>query len=606
MGNQNLKNKKKTKNNKGAVVALTKEAKQRAYSECDELNFGALEIDKVYSYKQICSTIGATYLGSYSNGIKKQKELWKKYFDYEDEKGKIRVKGIAEPTKNAEGSEGGGFNRKEAFVRYELGKSKYYGIMYDAIMLTILDSLTVEFGRDKGRVINLGGKEGDWVLLEKSYLKWQVSVGLLSEQFRKYYNKLTGSYTGLIAGQKMVHLTSDIFKKFVKKMERESSTIKFTPGTEILVIDRDNPIDEAKIKESGTAAIRGIEYQGKFYKFLIESADSHLMTIIEACKENAALELGYRNKEEAYQKGKKKVLMDMVGARLAAMRYNDEVVTNDEKDINEDGELVPALRYKIVNYWDTLIVGVSVKFLMDFVSKLKGESKEEEIKEGVSGRGRVAFGKLNELRDAINKIVVARTLEQIDKEAKREGLSKNNGILFSGSYNPITIESLSGRIVKEIFEIKENNKEFFESFEWRQAGVVPIINKNDEIVGAMEEQDDGNVRVYGVENFDGPACKIGVVDGDNDNEGDSEEDKHITLSSEDVLKKLKEEAERAEDLATNINNKYVDVAKGLVTVFGQRGENNYDMAKSIKLVPKEDARNVFGEINFYGRKSKGD
>ena len=588
---------------------LTKQIKQKAYTECDELNFDKIKIGETYSYKQICSLTGATYLGSYSNGIKKQKELWKQYIDFEEIGGKLKITGIVDKDEN------GIPNRKEYLVREELGRSKYYGIIYDALMLTMLESLNETYSRNKGKVVNIGGTNSQWVLLEKSYSRWQTCVGLLSEQFRKYYDKLVGSYTGLIASKKIIHLTNEIFNRFLQKLIRENSSIQLNRGFEIMAIDRDQVITVDKKEDN----LKGVEYEGKRYKFIIESADPQLMATINLCKNDAIKDLGYNSEEEAYGKGKKRIVMKMVLDRLSNINYKAEELSKTEYNVDENGEIKFLPKYKIINYWETLIIGVPLKFLIDFIKSINErinaigkDDSYDNVGEGKSNPFK-AEKYLNKIRDTINNTVIDRLLKQIEKNGIKDGDKKNDGIPFYDSYNMTTIESISGKVAKEVFEIKENNKEFFDSVEWRQGGIVPIINKNDEIVGALEEQDDGNIKIH---NLDGSSdnsfiSKFEEKDPDDGVEYDgavittlssdnnsTDENGDLEFSPEEILGLLDERKKKTNNLAKDIEENYMDLAKGLVTIFGQRGDNNYDMATNIKITKQNDAKNIFKEIKL--------
>lgn len=664
----------------------TEHSKKKQYSkkkdliflECSHLKYENLEIGGVYSYKQICSLIGATYLGTYRNGIQMQKEFWKEYIDFEETDGKMKINGIKETREDYNNDKGGGrdnisgdikdwlvgtdvdvskpsgvgesnglnglsgpasfgvsvtknrdLDDKERFIRNELGKSKYYGTMCDALMLNILESLRSDGReRERGRIEKQNGEE--WVFLEKSYMKWRTGVGLISEQFRKYYNRLSESYTGSIASETIIKVTSDVFRRLIDKLKKETSFFKIIKGAEVLFIDRDKRI----FRKDGFVG-GAVPFNGRYYKFGIESVDNKLQLLLDICKEEAIKEFGQNFGRDNFtmedlnkmSPGVKRAFNQFLREKLPSVPFKSECVSEYEKQVNEDGEVVPAPRYTIVNCWDTLAIGIRLSTLINYVKDIKIKmDKEAGFSSSYDGElsntdkaGKALLLEqqyLDKMRDRVNQVAVDRVIGRLDRtkqksrrrsdgtdfvdsvnggDSKNKNVGKNisknieDQISFYDDYDNKTINSSSGKIATELFEIKENNNFLFDSDEWRLRGVVPVLNKDDEIVGGLEEEEDGTIRIHGFKNgLDISGSSIDdVVNSDDEVEG---------LSDEEALEKIKERQSQTSKLSNDIWDMYIDVMKGLITVFGRRGDNNYNIAGNMRFAKKEDVEDTFREI----------
>lgn len=355
--------------------------------EASKLKFNKVELEHPYFYKELCSILGATYYGTCTRSIEKQFDSWKRYIVFERSGRKIVIKKILPETEWAQ-------NQNVVFMN-GLRKGSYNRQIFEILMYKLLVA-----GNSVDKTDEESGATEKWKSLSLSNYQWKVNFGLLSPQLKRYGNKLRKVVLTQIILYRLITITNLIYYRALKKIRdgTENKGLLFNKGGKIAYIDTTAPIADNDERKSL------VKWGGSFYKIKIAEMTNEMRKYIEDVKDDVLKSLNCSSSTEAYDKGYKN---DYVKAFKG---YMDNLYYNDKKK-----EFISAnkscrqtvLRYKVINFWDTLIIEAKHQ---DIVAVLKS------VKEQAGYDGNWAAKYFEEQIKNINEKVLQNIHNQISKD----------------------------------------------------------------------------------------------------------------------------------------------------------------------------------------------
>lgn len=424
---------------------MAKEIVETAYNEYRDLKYDNLVVGRRYSYKKLCDALGATYLGSYIKGRKKQIKLWSEFVDFEEDvgvDGKLNGKLIVLKIKNIVVDDGGEKVRdgnddnsdnnrgdglddgaptniteyeKETCVRYfkSLERSFYNQSVYEIIAAYLQNGKRVEVTNEKTGEIEVRR------VVAASKSKWKERFGLIAPQGRRYSNKLYENAVGQILYHRMIKTATTIFCRILKRFkdDGEESGLFFDEGYEVAYIDLYKPIPSEELDLNKSACVK---YNDRYYKIKIGDAGNGFLEWLNKARKAAAQDLGFEDVRAVYGGGAAAKYAEQMEIHLETLYYNENKSSvetensdrsNDGDDNDESNSRSFIGRYKVINFWETLVVSARADRILTFTNFIYKQNKRKDNFSGITLNNYI-----DDIQYKINKEVLKNLKSQINQD----------------------------------------------------------------------------------------------------------------------------------------------------------------------------------------------
>lgn len=357
-------------------------------SEASKLKFNKVELEHPYFYKELCSILGATYYGTCTRSIEKQFDSWKRYIVFERSGRKIIVKKILPKTEWAK-------TQNVVFMN-ELRKGSYSRQIFEILMYKLLVA-----GNSVNKTDEISGTTEKWKSLSLSNYQWKINFGLLSPQLERYGNKLRKVVLTQIILYRFTTTVNYIYYRALKKIRdgTENKGLLFNKSGKIAYIDTTAPIADNDERKSL------VKWGGSFYKIRVTEMTNEMQNYMGNAKSDILESLHCSSSTEAYDKGFKNDYDKKVKDYMDNLYYNDK--KKEFISANKPCRQT-VLRYKVINFWDTLIIEAKHQ---DIIAVLKS------VKEQAGYDGNWATKYFKEQIKDINEKVLQNVYNQISKDS---------------------------------------------------------------------------------------------------------------------------------------------------------------------------------------------
>lgn len=422
---------------------MAKEIVETAYNEYQGLKYDNLVVGRRYSYKKLCDALGATYLGSYIKGRKKQIKLWSEFVDFEEDvgvDGKLNGKLIVLKIKNiivgdvggkvgdgdgGDDSRGNSFDdvgsknvteyEKETCVRYfkSLERSFYNQLVYEIIAAYLQNGKRTEVINEETGEVEVRR------VVAASKSKWKERFGLIAPQGRRHSNKLYENAVGQILYHRMIKMATTIFCRVLKRFkdDGEESGLFFDEGYEVAYIDLYKPIPNEELDLNKSACVK---YNGQYYKIKIGDAGKGFVEWLNGVRKAAAQDLGFEDVRAVYSGGAAAKYAEQMETHLETLYYNENKASveiengsgSNAWDGNDESDNRSFVgRYKVINFWETLVVSARADRILTFTNFIYKQNKKKDSSSGINLNNYI-----DDLQYKINKEVLKNLRSQINQD----------------------------------------------------------------------------------------------------------------------------------------------------------------------------------------------